>query len=114
LATIEAIEEEGLLEKAREMGNYALGRMRELQERFEIVGDVRGLGLLMGMELVKNRETNERACEEAEKAMYAALSKGLNFKVSMGNLLTLTPALVIAREQMDRALGILEECLREI
>jgi 4-aminobutyrate aminotransferase len=114
LATIEVIEEEGLLEKAREMGNYALGRMRELQERFEIVGDVRGLGLLMGMELVKNRETNERACEEAEKAMYAALSKGLNFKVSMGNLLTLTPALVIAREQMDRALGILEECLREI
>jgi 4-aminobutyrate aminotransferase len=114
LATIEVIEEEGLLEKAREMGNYALGRMRELQERFEIVGDVRGLGLLMGMELVKNRETNERACEEAEKAMYAALSKGLNFKVSMGNILTLTPALVIAREQMDRALGILEECLREI
>lgn len=114
LATIEVIEEEGLLEKAREMGNYALGRIRELQERFEIVGDVRGLGLLMGMELVKNRETNERACEEAEKVLYAALSKGLNFKVSMGNLLTLTPALTITREQMDRALGILEECLREI
>ena len=56
----------------------------------------------------------ERAIEEAEAVMYAALSRGLSFKLTMGNILTLTPALTITREEMDRALTIIEKCLTEV
>jgi 4-aminobutyrate aminotransferase len=63
------------------------------------------------MELVRDRSTRERAVDEAEAVMYAALSRGLSFKLTMGNILTLTPALVITQEEMDRALDIIEECL---
>ena len=114
LAAIEYIEENGLLEHARRMGGHALRRMRGLQEKHSLVGDVRGLGLLMGMELVRNRETGERAVDEAEQVMYAALSRGLNFKLTMGSILTLTPALTISEAQMDRAMDILDECLAEV
>ena len=79
-----------------------------------MIGDVRGLGLFLGIELVKDRTTGERAAEEAEAVMYAALSRGLSFKLTMGNILTLTPALTITREEMDRALDIIEECLDEV
>jgi hypothetical protein len=66
------------------------------------------------MELVKDRTTGERATEEAEAVMYAALSRGLSFKLTMGNILMLTPALTITREEMDRALDIIEACLSEV
>ena len=85
-----------------------------MMERYEIIGAVRGLGLLMGMELVKNRETKEPATEAAEQMMYGALSKGLSFKVTMGNIITLTPPLTISRQEMDQALDILDKCLREL
>lgn len=111
LATIGVIEEEGLLENARQLGEYALSKMRAMMEKHPIIGDVRGLGLQMGIELVKNRETMEKASDEAEAVMYGALSRGLSFKLTMGNILTLTPPLTITREQMDKALGIIEACL---
>ena len=111
LAAIEFLEEEGLVEHARTLGTYALQQMREMMAGHEIIGDVRGLGLLMGMELVKDRVTKERATDEAEQVMYRALAKGLSFKLTMGNIITLTPALTITREEMDRALAILAESL---
>ncbi len=114
LAAIEVIESEGLLENARILGEHALSRLRDMMTRHPIVGEVRGLGLLIGVELVKERATMERASAEAERVMYRALSKGLNFKLTMGNILTLTPALTITRQEMDRALDILEECLAEV
>lgn len=114
LATLEVIEQEGLLANARDMGNYAVERMRDMMNRHPLIGDVRGLGLLMGMELVKDRRTMERATDAAEQVMYRALTKGLNFKLTMGNILTLTPALTITRAEMDRALAIIEECLGEV
>jgi 4-aminobutyrate aminotransferase len=55
----------------------------------------------------------ERACREAEMIMYAALSKGLNFKLSMGNIITLTPPLIISQQELEKALAILDECLTE-
>ncbi len=82
-------------------------------ERHPLIGDVRGLGLLMGIELVKDRTTKERASDEAEAVMYSALTKGLSFKLTMGNILTLTPALTITRDEIDKALAIIEECLTE-
>ncbi|MCX5837047.1 MAG: aminotransferase class III-fold pyridoxal phosphate-dependent enzyme, partial [Deltaproteobacteria bacterium] len=114
LATIRFIEENRLAEHARELGQHALGRMAGMMERHALIGDVRGLGLFLGIELVKDRTTGERATEEAEAVMYAALSRGLSFKLTMGNILTLTPALTITREEMDRALEIIEACLCEV
>ncbi len=114
LATIAYIEDRGLLAHARALGEYALGRLRAMQAAHPLIGDVRGLGLLLGVELVADRATRERAADAAEAVMYAALSRGLSFKVSMGNVLTLAPALVITREEMDRALSILDEALAEV
>jgi 4-aminobutyrate aminotransferase len=85
-----------------------------MMDRHPLIGDVRGLGLFVGVELVKDRESRERAVDEAEAVMYAALSRGLSFKLSMGNILTLTPALIISREEMDRALDIVETCIAEV
>lgn len=114
LATIEVIEQEGLLENARNMGEYALGRMGEWRDTHPAVGDVRGLGLLMGVELLRRESVNERGVDLAEQVMYAALARGLSFKVSMGNVLTLFPPLTISRDEMDAALGILETCMSDV
>jgi len=114
LATIECLETEGLLENARLQGEHALARIAGMAKTQPLVGGGRGLGLLIGIELVKDRKTRERASEAAEKVMYLALKKGLSFKVTMGNILTLTPPLTITRQEMDRALDILEESLAEV
>ena len=114
LATINYIEDHHLVEHARQLGQHALERLNTMKDRYPIIGDVRGLGLFLGIELVKDRQTRERATDEAEAIMYAALSKGLSFKLTMGNIITLTPALIITREEMDRALDIIESCLAEL
>jgi 4-aminobutyrate aminotransferase len=111
LATLEVIEEEGLLGNACRVGDYALARMREMMNQHSLIGDVRGIGLLLGIELVKDRTTREKATDEAERVLYSALSKGLSFKLTMGNILTLTPPLSITEEEMDQALDIVEACL---
>src|SRR5215468_8593205 len=80
LATIECLESEGLLENARRLGKHALERIRGMQKRHPLVGGGRGIGLLLGIELVKDRKSRERATDEAEKVMYLALKKGLSFK----------------------------------
>jgi 4-aminobutyrate aminotransferase len=114
LATIRYIEEHHLVEHARTLGARTLEALRGLMTRHRLIGDVRGLGLLMGVELVKDRQTRERASDEAEAVMYRALSKGLSFKLTMGNILTLTPPLTISNEEMDQAVRILDECLTEV
>jgi len=114
LAAITYIEKHKLVQHARDLGRHSLDRLKAMQDRHSLIGDVRGLGLFLGVELVKDRQTRERAADEAEAVMYAALSKGLSFKLTMGNILTLTPALTITKEQMDRALDIIEECIAEI
>jgi 4-aminobutyrate aminotransferase len=114
LATLEVIESEGLLERTRALGERALDQMRQLMREHRLIGDVRGLGLLLGIELVKDRVTMDRACNEAEAVMYRCLSLGLNFKITMGNILTLTPALTISEEQLQRAFEIISQALREI
>jgi 4-aminobutyrate aminotransferase len=113
LATIAYIEKHGLVTHARELGRYTLGRLKEMQARHPLIGDVRGLGLFLGVELVRDRRTRERASDEAQAVMYAALSRGLSFKTTMGNILTLTPALTITREEMDQALATIEDSIAE-
>ncbi len=114
LATIDCLIEDGVLENAQARGAQAMGRMQAMQGDFEFIGDVRGLGLLMGIELVKKRNSRERATEDAERVMYNALRRGLNFKITMGNILTLTPPLTISEQDMEQAMGILEACFRDL
>lgn len=112
LATLDVLLHDGVLENTNQMGAYALARLREMKSRHAIIGDVRGLGLLLGVELIRGDGT--RAINEAEQVMYAALTRGLNFKITMGNILTLTPPLTITQADMDTALGILDACLADL
>ena len=114
LATLECIEADHLLENSHVVGRNALDRMTAMMDRHALIGDVRGLGLLMGMELVTNRKTHARATDAAERILYAALSRGLSFKLTMSNIITLTPPLTISMAEIDLALDILEECLYEV
>ena len=114
LAAIAYVEKHNLAGHARRLGEYTLTRLKTMQQQHPLIGDVRGIGLFLGIELVKDRTTRERAVDEAESVMYAALSRGLSFKVTMGNILTLTPALTITRKQMDQALEIIDESLAEV
>jgi 4-aminobutyrate aminotransferase len=113
LTTIEIIEDEGLVENARIVGAHASDRLREMARRHSIIGDVRGLGLQIGVELVSDRDEKTPANDAAERILYAALDKGLSMKITMGNILSLTPPLTITIEEMDRALAIIDECLAE-
>jgi 4-aminobutyrate aminotransferase len=92
----------------------ALERMSALREARALIGDVRGLGLLLGIELLRNRDPAQRACDEADRVMYRCLEKGLSFKLTMGNILTLTPPLTIRREELDRAFAILDTAIAEL
>jgi len=114
LATIESIQQDGLLENAEKVGSYALGRLRSMMREHTVIGEVRGLGLLLGMELVKDRVTREPAADDAERVMYSALRKGLSFKVTMGNIITLTPPLTITMAEMSTGLDILKTSLSEL
>jgi len=90
---------------------HALARLHEEVEDRPVYGDVRGRGFLLGLELVDDRGLKSPAHAAAERVLYRALSRGLSFKTTMGNTLTLTPPLVTTRAQMDQALDILDECL---
>jgi 4-aminobutyrate aminotransferase len=113
LATLQVIEREGLVENAERVGHHALARLQEMKRKHTQVGDARGRGLLLGIELVRDRDTKAPAAGAAERVLYRALSRGLSFKTTMGNVLTLTPPLITTREQMDAALDILDACLAE-
>jgi 4-aminobutyrate aminotransferase len=106
LAAIEVLED-GVLDHVQSIGADTLKALRELQQRHPLIRDVRGLGLLIGIEL--QSIPGVTASEAAERIMYGALRKGINFKVTMGSILTLTPALIITNEEMQRAIEILEE-----
>jgi 4-aminobutyrate aminotransferase len=114
LALLDVIAEERLVERASQLGAHALDRLRSMRERHPLIGAVRGLGLLLSLELVRDRHSREKASGEAERILYLALEQGLSFKVTMGNIVTLTPPLNIAQADLDRALDILEFCLERV
>jgi len=114
LATLEVITSEDLVENAAQVGAYALERLHDLKDRTPLIGDVRGRGLLIGIELVAGRVAKTPAGDTAEGVLYAAMSRGLSFMTTMGNVLTWTPPLITTRAQMGQALDILEQSLREL
>ena len=111
LTTIEIIEDEELVENAARVGAYALERMAAMQARHPSIGDVRGRGLLLGLDLVTDRDSRTPDNDLAEAVLYRALDAGLSFKTTMGNVLTLTPPLTVTEAQMGAALDILDAAI---
>jgi 4-aminobutyrate aminotransferase len=109
LATLDVIEREGLLERSQRAGAQALERLDALKARHPLVAAVRGAGLLLAIELARAGGTP--ACDEAERAMYACLAQGLSFKVGQGNVLVLSPPLVISDGDLARALDIVDAAI---
>ncbi|MEH6705717.1 MAG: aspartate aminotransferase family protein [Galbibacter orientalis] len=105
---------EGLLEKVKADEAFLKTELNRLKAKFDIIGDVRGIGMLWGVELVLNRLTKEKAVEAAEKVMYNCLREGLSFKVSSGNVLQLSPPLTITREELLKAIHILENSISNL
>ncbi len=114
LTTIQIIEDEGLVENAACVGAYALERLQDMMDKHPLIGDVRGRGFLFGVELVSDRDTREPARDAADQVLYRALDKGLSFKTTMGNVLTFTPALITSKNDMDKALAIIDESISEV
>jgi 4-aminobutyrate aminotransferase len=110
LATI-ALLEEGLVENAARMGLHLMDRMRDWPARFPHVGDVRGLGLMMGIELVRDQQTKEKAPELRDRVLLQAFERGLLLLGAGDNTIRLCPPLVVTRDQCDFAMETLEECL---
>ncbi len=113
LTTIQIIEEENLVSRARALGEIGLLRLREMMGRFEEIGDVRGRGCLFGAELVKDRTTKSRAFDLSQAVLYECLSRGLSFKVTMGNVLTFGPPLILADSEMHHAMDIVEQAIED-
>jgi 4-aminobutyrate aminotransferase len=113
LTTIELLEE-GLIRNAAEIGAYMMERMRTWSARFRHVGDVRGLGLMIGIELVKDQQTKERAPEMRDRIESMAFERGLLVLGAGANSIRLCPPLVINRDQADFAMDTLEQCLADL
>lgn len=112
LTTIEIIEDEDLVANAARVGELALDRLQTMRRNLPQIGDVRGRGLLIGIELVKDRANKEPDNDLAEAVLYACLDQGLSFKTSMGNVLTLTPPLIVSEGEMLHALDIIGNAIK--
>lgn len=112
LTTLDILEEEGLVDRAAHLGAWAMERLRERLGTHPRVGDMRGRGLMFGIEMVTDRDSRTPDPALAERIYYACLEMGLSFKISAGSVLTLSPPLTIDEADLDRALGIVEEALR--
>ncbi|HTH50133.1 MAG TPA: aminotransferase class III-fold pyridoxal phosphate-dependent enzyme, partial [Candidatus Limnocylindria bacterium] len=114
LATLDVIRDEKLVERAADLGRRALGELQQLAQRHPLVGAVRGLGLLLGVELMHDGDPARPARDEATRVMYAALRLGLNFKLTRGNMLTLTPPMNLTDAELAQAIAILDQALTEV
>jgi len=113
-AEIEYLEKNRIIDHAAKLGEYAIERLRALKSSHPLIGNIAGVGLHLGIDLVKDRKTKERAVDEAEIIMYKCMEKGLAFKTIEGNIVTLRPALIISKPEMDRAIDILDEVIGEV
>ncbi|HBC3399777.1 TPA: aspartate aminotransferase family protein [Vibrio parahaemolyticus] len=114
LATMEAIEQGGLLDKVKADSQFLREKLLEMKAKYPVIGDVRGIGMLWGIELVTDHESKARAYDEAEAVLYQCLNNGVSFKVSQGNVIQLSPPLIITREQLTEALAIFEEAIAKV
>lgn len=116
LKTMEIIEEENLIKNAKDIGKYLIDSLNELKQKHQLIGDVRGRGLLIGIELVKDKKTKEYANKECIELMELTKDKGLLIGKGglFGNVIRIAPALSINRQQADFILKIIDESLKKI
>lgn len=109
LATLDCLELDGLLDRAYFIGNRIKARLDDLRQRVPLISEVRCIGALVGVELAL--PDGKPARDEAERVMYESLANGLSFKIGQGNVLNLSPPLIIGDDELDAALSILERAL---
>ncbi len=110
LATLDCLEEDGLMDNAASLGVLALKHLAEMAKRHPLIDDVRGLGLHLGIALSRN---GEPAADAADAVLYHSLARNLSYKVGGGNVLTLSPPLTIDEDHLMAALDIVEEGIVE-
>jgi 4-aminobutyrate aminotransferase-like enzyme len=113
LAVLEIIEEEKLVQKAAENGQYLKNHLLRLKEKFPFIGDVRGMGLVYGLEFVKDKKSKDPAPDLAKEIVLKCVANGLMCgKLGLyGNVMRVAPPLVITSEQIDKSVAILETVL---
>jgi len=119
LAAIDVLIEEKLLENADKMGKIFVDGLNELAKKYPIIGDVRGKGLMIGVEVVKDEESKEPAVEETQKIVAGALERGVllgksGIGLQGGNIVKIKPPLCITENEVGRALGVFKDVLKEI
>lgn len=116
LAVIDIMERERLPENAREMGTYLLGRLNELKGKYECIGDARGMGLALGLEIVENRTTKTPSVALCQKIILGAVQYGLMLgRVGiLGNVIRVAPPLTIKQPECDLAIAILDKVFSEL
>jgi len=112
LASIEAIEEENLLERSIHLGEIALTRMEKMKKEHPIVGDVRAKGCLMGIELVKDKATKEPLNKAGELVYQKAFRKGLAW-IPAGHILRMSPPIVMGDDMLRKGLDMIDEAIGE-
>jgi len=113
-AVLETIEKDRLMENAMRQGAHAMRRLKEMQERHSIIGDVRGKGLMIGVEIVKDRKTKTPGVDEAKEIMLKSWRRGVALITCGQSTLRLAPPLTITRELIDPALDVIEGAIREV
>ena len=113
-AVINIIKEERLLENATKQGSYIMRRLEELKEKSEIVGDVRGKGLMIGMEIVENKENKKPASKKTTEIMTRSWRRGVAVITCGVSTIRIAPPLNITRELVDSALDVVEDVVNEV
>jgi len=111
LATLDVIEREGLLRNTEQVGSHMLRRMADWPKKHKLVGEVRGVGLMIGVELVTDKQTKERASAERDRVVELAFERGVLFLGCGANTIRIAPPLITTKEQADVAVEVLEECI---
>jgi len=111
LATLDVIEQEHLLDNATEVGKHMLKRMADWPKKYEIVGDVRGRGLMIGVEIIKDKKTKEHAAAERDRIVQLAFERGILFLGAGPSTVRICPPLVVTRDEADAAIEALEESI---
>jgi 4-aminobutyrate aminotransferase len=114
LATLDVIEKECLLENSTEVGNYMLQRMADWPSRYKLVGDVRGRGLMIGVEIVKDKQTREYAAAERDRIVEQAFERGILFLGCGPSTVRISPPLVVSHDEAEAAIDVLEECIMSV
>lgn len=114
LTVLELIKSEHLLENSTRLGNYILRRLRELAEKYEVIGDVRGKGLMIGLEIVENSTSKEPAPVLAQKIIQKSFRRGVLLAKSGSSVVQISPPLTINKDLLDQGMQIIESAISEV